>query len=188
MMSRKASRQVPRRVPEPRMVPFPRRSKGDHRSMAAARAAAFESQLSQAQRVRGARSKTSAVRQRAGRCGTWGVRALPPGDGPNAAVHGGLRAPARCATVPSGHVQPAREETQANRGPKNRGRSRFVSSCQRLLSRRIRFPIHHGMGLPKVLSAPAQPAIDSSLASLRSLHRRTLQSSCFGTLLQTRVA
>jgi putative transposase len=62
MVSRQASRQVPRRVPEPRMVPLPRRSNGVHRRMAAAQrsAAAFESQLSHAQRVRGARSKTSA--------------------------------------------------------------------------------------------------------------------------------
>jgi hypothetical protein len=95
----------PRRVPEPRMVSLPRRSKGDHRSTAAAQrsAAAFESQLSHAQRVRGARSKTSAPSgNRRGRCGTWGVRALPPGDGPNAAVP-------RRATIPSGHVQLATE-------------------------------------------------------------------------------
>src|SRR5262245_26429491 len=131
----------------------------------------------------------------------------------------GLRAPARCATVPSGTNAPSQgsqSPPQEANGPgsviamlvsrtkasEGHGEPLIGSSWtsqlmksmvrisvwQRLLSRRIRLPIQHGMDLSKVLSAPAQPAIDSSLASLRSLHRQTPQSSCFGTLPQTRVA
>ena len=131
MVSRKASRQVPRRVPEPRMVPLPRPSKGDHRSMAAAQrsAAAFESQLSHAQRVRGARCKTSA----------------PSGNGPDVTVHGdsvpcprvtgrtlrymgtprpGLSRDRHVGTRCSQRGRPS----QANRGAKNQDRPRFTSS------------------------------------------------------------
>src|SRR5436190_4574913 len=76
------------------MVSFAPRGKGDHRNVAAAlqrSASAFEPWLPHAQRVRGARSKASAPSGNGpGRCGTWG-----------------LRAPVRCATVPSGTNGPA---------------------------------------------------------------------------------
>ena len=84
-------RQVPRRVPEPRMVPVALRGEDHHRDMAQALqrgAAAFEPRLFDAGRVRreaqGERRSTRAGNG-PGRCGRWG-----------------LRAPARCITVPQG--------------------------------------------------------------------------------------
>jgi hypothetical protein len=107
-------------VPEPRVVPFAGRGEGDHRSIAAALqriTPAFEPQLPRAQRVRGARSKTSA----------------PSGYGPGRCGTSGLRAPARCATVPLGtNCSQRRKPSQPNRGPKNQGRSGLrlpASSC-----------------------------------------------------------
>ena len=82
-------RQVPRRVSEPRMVSFARRSEGTDRRMATPLqrgAPSFEPRLSHAQRVRDSRSKTSA----------------PSCNGPGRCGMSGLRAPARCSTVPSG--------------------------------------------------------------------------------------
>jgi hypothetical protein len=79
----KLQRQVPRRVPEPRMVPIACRGEGDHRSMATAlqqSTPAFQPRLSHAERVRGARSKASA----------------PSGNGPGRCGTRGLRVPARC--------------------------------------------------------------------------------------------
>jgi hypothetical protein len=76
-----------------------------------------------------ARGARPAPRQATGRTyGTWGLRALPPGDGPDAAVHGD--------SAPRPVARPSRRDTcsqrrkpsQANRGPKNQGRSRFASS------------------------------------------------------------
>ena len=82
-------RQVPRRVSEPRMVSFARRGKGSDRRMAATLqrgTSAFEPRLSRAERVRGSRNKASA----------------PPCNGPGRYGIWGLRAPARCSTVPAG--------------------------------------------------------------------------------------
>src|SRR6187551_2162902 len=81
--------QVPRRVSEPRMVSFARRSEGTDRRMATPLqrgAPSFEPRLPHAQRVRDSRSKTSA----------------PSCNGPGRCGTSGLRAPARCSTVPSG--------------------------------------------------------------------------------------
>ena len=75
--------QVPRRVPEPRMVPVTRRSEGADRSVAATLqhgAAAFEPRLSHAGRVRGEdreARRSSRPGDGADRCGTWGLRAPP---------------------------------------------------------------------------------------------------------------
>src|SRR6187455_2366075 len=80
--------QVPRRVSEPRMVSFARRSEGTDRRMATPLqrgAPSFEPRLPHAQRVRDSRSKTSA----------------PSCNGPGRCGTSGLRAPARCSTVPS---------------------------------------------------------------------------------------
>jgi hypothetical protein len=82
-------RQVPRRVSESQMVSFAPRGEGADRKMAPPlqrSTPAFEPRLSHAGRICGSRSKTSAPSCNGpGRCGTWG-----------------LRAPARCSTVPSG--------------------------------------------------------------------------------------
>src|SRR5512139_2969947 len=86
---RELQRQVPRRVSEPRMVSFARRSEGTDRRMATPLqrgAPSFEPRLPHAQRVRDSRSKTSA----------------PSCNGPGRCGTPGLRAPARCSTVPSG--------------------------------------------------------------------------------------
>jgi hypothetical protein len=86
---RELQRQVPRRVSEPRMVSFARRGEGSDRRMAATLqrgTSAFEPRLSHAERVRGSRSKSSA----------------PPCNGPGRCGMWGLRAPARCSTVPAG--------------------------------------------------------------------------------------
>ena len=82
-------RQVPRRVSELRMVSFARRGEGSDRRMAATLqrgTSAFEPRLSHAERVRGSRNKASA----------------PPCNGPGRYGIWGLRAPARCSTVPAG--------------------------------------------------------------------------------------
>src|SRR4029079_19582503 len=86
---RELQRQVPRRVSETRMVSFARRSEGTDRRMATSLqrgAPTFEPRLPHAQRVRDSRSKTSA----------------PSCNGPGRCGTSGLRAPARCSTVPSG--------------------------------------------------------------------------------------
>ena len=76
-------RQVPRRVPEPRMVPVADRGEGADRSVAEALqhgAAAFEPRLSHAGRVRGqarAARRSGAPSDGADRCGIWGLRAPP---------------------------------------------------------------------------------------------------------------
>ena len=71
------------------MVSFARRGKGSDRRMAATLqrgTSAFESRLSHAERVRGSRSNSSA----------------PSCNGPGRCGIRGLRAPARCSTVPVG--------------------------------------------------------------------------------------
>ena len=84
-------RQVPRRVPEPGMVPLAGRGEGGDRELAAALqrgAAAFEPRLSHAGRVRGEdreARRSVAAGNGAERCGMWG-----------------LRAPPRCTTAPQG--------------------------------------------------------------------------------------
>src|SRR4029077_9778027 len=86
---RELQRQVSRRVSEPRMVSFARRGKGSDRRMAATLqrgTPAFEPRLSHAERVRGSRSNSSA----------------PSCNGPGRCGIRGLRAPARCSTVPAG--------------------------------------------------------------------------------------
>ena len=87
---RKLQRQVPRRVPEPGMVPLARRGQGGDRELAAPLqrgAAAFEPRLSHAGRICAAGNANRGVSgcNGPGRCGVWG-----------------LRAPARCATAPCG--------------------------------------------------------------------------------------
>src|SRR4029077_8050961 len=86
---RELQRQVSRRVSEPRMVSFARRGKGSDRRMAATLqrgTSAFEPRLSHAERVRGSRSNSSA----------------PSCNGPGRSGIRGLRAPARCSSVPAG--------------------------------------------------------------------------------------
>ena len=71
------------------MVSFARRGEGSDRRMAATLqrgTSAFEPRLSRAERVRGSRNKASA----------------PPCNGPGRYGIWGLRAPARCSTVPAG--------------------------------------------------------------------------------------
>jgi hypothetical protein len=74
-------RQVPRRVPEPRMVSVTRRGEGDHRSMAAAlqrSASAFEPRLPHAERVRGSTERRSVPSCNGpGRCGMWAFAPWP---------------------------------------------------------------------------------------------------------------
>jgi putative transposase len=98
---REFQRQVPRRVPEPRMVPLPRRGQDRHRDVAQALqrgAPAFEPRLFDAGRVRGeaqGERRSTRVGNGPGRCAAWG-----------------LRAPARCITVPQGTFEGTREASR----------------------------------------------------------------------------
>ena len=91
---RKLQRQVPRRVPEPGMVPLARRGQGRDRGLAPALQrgpAAFQPRLFDAGRVRResqADQRSSRFRNGPGRCATRG-----------------LRAPARCSTVLEGTIE-----------------------------------------------------------------------------------
>src|SRR5207244_5070028 len=82
----------------PRVVPFQSRSQGRHRKLAPALqqvAPAFEPRLSDTGGVLGEARRASLSVQAGngpGRCGTWG-----------------LRAPARCITVPQGAIDAASE-------------------------------------------------------------------------------
>ena len=84
-------RQVPRRVPEPGVVPLAGRGEGRDRELAPALqrgASAFEPRLPHAGRVRGedrGARRSVAAGNGSDRCGMWG-----------------LRAPTRCITVPQG--------------------------------------------------------------------------------------
>src|SRR6188768_4336675 len=104
--------QVPRRVSEPRMVSFARRSEGTDRRMATPLqrgAPSFEPRLPHAQRVRDWQDQRP-VMQRAGTLRYVG----PPRPGPL------LNRPLGDKCSNPG------KPSQANRGPKNRGRSRVT--------------------------------------------------------------
>ena len=70
-----------------------------------------------AQRVRDLRCNTSA----------------PSCNGPGRCGTSGLRAPARCSTVPQDKCSKPGKPSHANRGPKNRGRSRHLVPRRRII-------------------------------------------------------
>ena len=140
------------------MVSLTRRGEGDHRSMAAALqrgTSAFEPRLPHAERVRGSTSKRSVPsRNGPGRCGMGAFAPRPVAQPPRQGQTGSKQG------TPS----------QANRGPKNQGRSTIADEA------RIA-DLLKDFELEAIIHLAAETHVDRSIESARAF----IQTNVVGT-------